>query len=79
MFKKCKICNGKGFVENKDWGKLFCNICQGKGGFDVPNDKELCPECYGRGHYTVETNCGRNIEQNCLKCSGTGFIEKFCK
>jgi len=74
MFLECKICNGKGNIENKEWGKISCTVCHGKGGFDIPNDKVLCPECNGNAHYKVIANRGRELNPNCVKCSGTGYI-----
>ncbi|MCI8397266.1 MAG: hypothetical protein HFJ52_06550 [Clostridia bacterium] len=77
MLKKCKVCNGKGHVFVEGFGiNVSCDVCHGKGGFDVPENKELCPECNGKGKVTVMTDLGFGIECNCENCFGTGFIDK---
>lgn len=77
MLKKCTICKGKGYFIPEGWSIAFeCDACHGKGGFDVPDNKELCPECKGKGKVTVMINHGLGIENNCEKCLGTGFIDK---
>lgn len=77
MLVKCKTCDGKGHVLVKDFGiHVSCDVCRGKGGFDVPDNKELCPECNGRGTIYVLADMGVRIECNCENCLGTGFIDK---
>lgn len=77
MLTKCKVCNGNGHIRPEGWGIAFeCDICRGKGGFDVPDNKELCPECNGKGKVTVMSPLGFGIENNCENCFGTGFIDK---
>lgn len=79
MLVRCKTCEGKGHVFLKGWGiNVSCDVCHGKGGFDVPAGKELCPDCKGKGKVTVMiegTSLG--IEVNCENCFGTGFIDKI--
>lgn len=77
MLKKCKACNGEGRVFLEGFSINFmCDVCHGKGGFDVPENKELCPECNGKGKVTVVTGIGFVISNNCMNCFGTGFIDK---
>lgn len=78
MLKKCKVCNGKGYVQLQDLGgiNVSCDVCHGKGGFDVPDNKELCPKCNGKGKITVPSDIGLAFECNCETCFGTGFIDK---
>lgn len=77
MLVKCKTCEGKGHVFVKELGiRVSCDVCHGKGGFDVPENKELCPECNGRGTIHVPTDMGVHIACNCEKCFGTGFVDK---
>ena len=78
MLKKCKVCEGKGYVIVKGMGfGIGCDVCDGKGGFDVPDNKELCPECNGKGKITVPTDIkGLGMECTCKNCFGTGFIDK---
>ena len=77
MLTRCTVCNGQGHVFLKAWGiHVECSTCHGKGGFDVPDNKELCPECNGSGNITVMTDLGFAIESNCENCFGTGFIDK---
>ena len=55
---------------------LLC-ACKGKGGFDVPEGKEICPECKGSGHVVVKLEgWGICVQQNCKNCYATGFIDK---
>lgn len=80
MLTKCKTCEGKGYVIPEGLGfGIECSTCHGKGGFDVPENKELCPECGGKGKGCVITKIGGaevGIETNCENCFGTGFIDK---
>ena len=55
---------------------VSCATCGGKGGFDVPENKELCPECNGRKKVNVPTGLGIDMAVNCERCFGTGFIDK---
>lgn len=78
MLVKCKECDGKGFVEASIDGapiRFSCTTCKGKGGFDVPDNKELCPVCNGKGAKMVSI-MGLNVDQNCEKCFGTGMVDK---
>ncbi len=79
MLKKCTVCNGKGYVVVQGIGLGFeCDVCHGKGGFDVPDNKELCPTCKGKGKVTVQTDIkGLGMECNCETCLGTGLIDKM--
>ena len=50
MLMKCKKCNGDGYIMVSIGGSLLaisCTTCHGKGGYDVPEGKELCPDCEG--------------------------------
>ena len=77
MLVKCKECHGRGFHHINGMGLCFsCKTCKGKGGFDVPDNKELCPECEGAGTIMLPTQLGFSIESNCEKCYGTGLIDK---
>lgn len=77
MLTKCKVCNGKGYYIPEGWGiGVSCSACHGKGGFDIPDNKELCPDCNGSGNVTVMTDLGFGIAVNCERCFGTGFIDK---
>ena len=77
MLTKCKICNGKGYIVPKGLEiGVLCSACRGKGGFDVPDNKELCPDCNGRGKVVMMTNLGFGVEVNCERCFGTGLIDK---
>lgn len=78
MLVKCKDCKGKRYIEVKQLGglKVSCATCGGKGGFDVPENKELCPECNGRKKVNVPTGLGIDMAVNCERCFGTGFIDK---
>ena len=77
MLTECKVCKGKGYYIPEGWGFGFsCSTCHGKGGFDVPSNKELCPDCNGGGRVSVKTDLGFEIAVNCERCYGTGFIDK---
>lgn len=80
MLIKCKTCEGKGYAIIKGLGfAVECDVCHGKGGFDVPENKELCPECNGRGTVYLKTKFGDSEignETNCTNCFGTGLIDK---
>ena len=77
MLVKCKTCSGKGHVFVEALGiNVSCDVCHGKGGFDVPDNKELCPECNGKGKINVPTGMGFCVESNCKNCFGTGFVDK---
>ncbi len=78
MLVKCKECNGEGFVFSEELKFGFtCSACKGKGGFDVPEGKEICPECKGSGHVVViPEGWGIGIQQNCKNCYATGFVDK---
>ncbi len=78
MLRKCLVCNGEGHVFSESLGIAFeCDVCHGKRGFDVPNDKDFCPDCKGKGKGTVMIGPGLGIETNCERCFGTGFIDKL--
>ena len=77
MIVKCRKCYGKGIMITKNWGVRTCDICQGKGEFNIPDNKELCPNCNGKCliHEKIKyTNL--YTEKLCEKCAGTGYIDK---
>lgn len=79
MLVKCKKCEGKGHILVSIGGAPLafeCTTCHGKGGFDVPSNKELCPDCDGAGSRAIQTSLGFAIEESCKTCFGTGFIDK---
>lgn len=81
MFQKCRKCNGYGYYVIGDTSLGFtCKTCGGRGGFDVPDGMELCPNCHGRGVVTIRAVLwGINHEEQCKKCNGTGFVDKIDK
>ena len=77
MLMKCKNCDGTGLVLGRtDFGLGLdiksCNVCYGKGNFDVPENKELCSKCNGKGTIHVPKIY---VELDCKNCFGSGFIE----
>lgn len=78
MLRKCAVCNGKKNILVQPYGiYITCDVCQGKGGFDVPDNKDLCPDCKGKGKVNKLTSIGfLVIEVNCDRCFGTGLIDK---
>lgn len=77
MLKKCPACDGKKYVTHEGLGISFeCSVCHGKGGFDISDNKDFCPECKGKGTIIVKITPGLGIETDCEKCFGTGFIDK---
>ena len=82
MYVKCTACGGKGYdISNSPAGwrlTIRCDVCRGKGGFNIPEDTCLCPKCKGRG-----TKCviqgewpGRAVEVECEECFGKGYLEQ---
>lgn len=77
MLVRCETCKGKGHVFVEGWGiTVSCDVCHGKGGFDVPAGKELCPVCKGKRSICVPTPFGFQVEEGCKNCFSTGFIDK---
>ena len=76
--EKCEACNGNKRILVSPYGLYVeCDVCKAKGYFEVPEDKDLCPDCKGKGKVYKLTNIGfLVIEAICEKCSGTGFVDK---
>lgn len=77
MFVKCKKCGGRGYLITVGVGMgNICPVCNGKCGFEIPEDKILCPQCLGKTTQTVKMGYGISFECTCDKCFGTGYIDK---
>ena len=76
MFVKCKICEGKRRIRVDDRMSYVCCICNGEGGFDIPENTKLCPKCNGRGKVPFITDDDEDILLKCKECSGKGFVDK---
>lgn len=76
MKKKCLMCfHHPGMVPDGPRSMAECPICQGDGYVDVPDGKEICPDCKGvKGPQLVDIG-GLYTEAKCITCDGTGFID----
>lgn len=78
MWVKCKECNGKKevIVEGANI-RVSCFACRGKGGFEVPKGKTICPDCGGSGRVKLPISlAGFRTMQSCKRCRATGFVSK---
>ena len=81
MYVKCTVCGGKGAdisTSPAGWRlTIQCNVCCGKGGFDIPDGTHLCLGCKGRGKKCVIQGGwpGRAVHVDCEFCDGKGYQE----
>ena len=76
MKVKCVQCKGKGYYMLQELGiNVECSVCGGRGSFEVPDGKKLCPDCKGSGRVPMDTGLGFFIEAICEKCGKTGFVD----
>ncbi len=76
MHVTCLVCKGHpNRVSSVLKVRISCPTCHGEGGFDIPDDKELCPVCKGETKVFIPGTQYRE-KCDCDKCKALGYVHK---